>query len=425
MTGELQTTGSEAASRETSVEMPRPTVAPLVVGLGTTLLLGGFALGPVLGLVGAVILLCGIAAWVASLLPGQGHMHEAITAEGPAIGARIGAVERLELGMPGYRIRLPEKVHPISAGVKGGLWGGLIMPIPALVYALVSGHGLWYPLNLLAGMAIPGVSRLGREELGQFHLTLFAVGAIVHVTMSATLGLLYGVLLPTLPEIRKPLAWGGALMPVFWTAVSFSFMAVVNPALNNGVNWPWFIASQFIFGVVAALVFIQLQHRLPAPAVGVCAGLVGGVLMPIPAVLWSLANGYGLWYPANLLTGMVRRGMDHLTIEQLMQFNSDWLTTAIVIHAVMSLGLGLVYGILLPRLPSIPGPFVWGGVLMPILWTAASYSLMGVVNPLLQDRVNWPWFVVSQFVFGIVAAIVIVRSEKILVPPAGAGAGLT
>ncbi len=117
--------------------------------------------------------------------------------------------------------------------------------------------------------------------------------------------------------------------------------------------------------------------------------------------------------------------MDHLTIEQLMQFNSDWLTTAIVIHAVMSLGLGLVYGILLPRLPSIPGPFVWGGVLMPILWTAASYSLMGVVNPLLQDRVNWPWFVVSQFVFGIVSAIVIVRSEKILVPPAGAGAGLT
>jgi hypothetical protein len=62
---------------------------------------------------------------------------------------------------------------------------------------------------------------------------------------------------------------------------------------------------------------------------------------------------------------------------------------------------------------------------MPILWTAASYSLMGVVNPLLQVRVNWPWFVVSQFVFGIVAAIVIVRSEQILVPPAGAAPGPT
>jgi hypothetical protein len=425
VTGEPQTTGSEAISRETSVEMPRPTIAPLIVGLGTTLLLSGFALGPVLGLVGAVILIYGIVAWVASLLPGRGHMHEAITAAGPTIAAQMGAVERLELGMPGYRIRLPEKVHPISAGVKGGLLGGVVMPIPALVYALLSGHGLWYPLNLLAGIAMPGVGGLGREELGQFHLSLFVVGALVHVTMSATLGLLYGVLLPTLPEIRKPLAWGGALMPVFWTAVTFSFMAVVNPALNNGVNWPWFIASQFVFGVVAAFVFIQLQHRLPAPVVGVWAGLVGGLLMPIPAVLWSLASGYGLWYPANLLTGMVRRGLDHLSTEQLMQFNGDWLTAAIVIHIVMSLGLGLLYGILLPRLRPIPGPFVWGGVLMPILWTAASYSLMGVVNPLLQVRVNWPWFVVSQFVFGIVAAIVIVRSEQILVPPAGAAPGPT
>ncbi len=234
MTGEPQTTGTEAVSRETSVEMPRPTVAPLVVGLGTTLLLGGFALGAVLGVVGAVILIYGIAAWVASLLPGRGHMHEAITAEIPAIAGRTGAVERLELGKPGYRIRLPEKVHPISAGVKGGLLGGLVMPIPALVYALLSGHGLWYPLNLLAGIAMPGVGRMGREELGQFHLPLFVVGILVHVTMSATLGLLYGVLLPTLPDIRKPLAWGGALMPVFWTAVTFSFMAVVNPASTTG-----------------------------------------------------------------------------------------------------------------------------------------------------------------------------------------------
>ena len=29
-----------------------------------------------------------------------------------------------------------------------------------------------------------------------------------------------------------------------------------------------------------------------------------------------------------------------------------------------------------------------------------SFRLMGVVNPLLQQRVDWPWFIVSQFVFG-------------------------
>ena len=46
---------------------------------------------------------------------------------------------------------------------------------------------------------------------------------------------------------------------------------------------------------------------------------------------------------------------------------------------------------------------------------------MGVVNPVLQQRVDWPWFIVSQFVFGIAASIVVVRSEQIRVPPAGRG----
>jgi hypothetical protein len=58
---------------------------------------------------------------------------------------------------------------------------------------------------------------------------------------------------------------------------------------------------------------------------------------------------------------------------------------------------------------------------MPLLWTAVSYGLMGVVNPLLQQRVDWPWFIVSQFVFGLVASQVVVRSEKVHIPPAGQG----
>ena len=69
-----------------------------------------------------------------------------------------GMVEQLRPGVAGYRFQLPEKIHPISAGVKGGIVGGLVMPIPALAYGLLSGHGLWFPINLLAGMAVPGIS---------------------------------------------------------------------------------------------------------------------------------------------------------------------------------------------------------------------------------------------------------------------------
>ncbi|MGO9922003.1 MAG: hypothetical protein ACLQIB_45815, partial [Isosphaeraceae bacterium] len=55
------------------------------------------------------------------------------------------------------------------------------------------------------------------------------------------------------------------------------------------------------------------------------------------------------------------------------------------------------------------------------VWTGIAYGLMGVVNPVLQDRVDWAWFIVSQFVFGVTAAVVVLRSEMVPVPPAGLG----
>ena len=197
--------GSEAGS---TVEMPRPSVAPLVVALGTTLLLAGLALSTAISIVGAVLLAIGIGTWIANLLPGRGHEFERLgTGPQPIVG-KPGTVARLEEGMPGYRIRLPEKVRPISAGIKGGIWGGIVMPLPALAYSLASGHGIWYPLNLLAGIALPGVGDMPIAELQKFQLPLFIVGVGAHAITSVTLGLLYGVLLPTLPSVAKPIAWG-------------------------------------------------------------------------------------------------------------------------------------------------------------------------------------------------------------------------
>ena len=58
---------------------------------------------------------------------------------------------------------------------------------------------------------------------------------------------------------------------------------------------------------------------------------------------------------------------------------------------------------------------------MPLLWTATSYGLMGVVNPVLQQRVDWPWFIVSQFVFGMVAAIVVASRNRFTFRRPGSG----
>ena len=39
----------------------------------------------------------------------------------------------------------------------------------------------------------------------------------------------------------------------------------------------------------------------------------------------------------------------------------------------------------------------------------------------MKGRVDWPWFIASQFVFGLAASIVVVRSEMVHIPPAGTG----
>ncbi|REK10230.1 MAG: hypothetical protein DWQ37_16615 [Planctomycetota bacterium] len=405
-----------------AVDMPRPTAAPIVLAVGIALILAGWALNITFIIVGAVIFVAGLGGWIAQLLPGRGHALEPFeTVRGRAlVTGEPGRVAQLRQGMPGYRLRMPEKVHPISAGIKGGILGGIIMPLPAMLYGLISGKGIWLPLNLLAGMVLPGVDEMSVEALGQFNLTLAIVGLLIHATNSVTFGLLYGVLLPTLPPISKPLAWGALLMPLLWTVAAFLTTAMFNSQVRELVDWPWFVVSQFIFGVVVAL-FVMWFNPEGGVGTGAAGGILGGVLMAVPAMLWGYFTGHGIWYPVNLLAVMVQPPDAALTVEALEQYDGTWLLAATAFHGALSLAFGIVYGVLLPRVPAMPGPFAWGALMMPLLWTATSYGLMGVVNPVLQDTVDWPWFVVSQFVFGLVAAIVVVRSEQVYVTPAGRG----
>ncbi|MCE9607286.1 MAG: hypothetical protein K8U03_20565 [Planctomycetia bacterium] len=416
-----------AAQESAGVDMPAPTAAPLVLSLGIVLMAAGVATNMAFLLTGGVLFVVGLGRWISQLLPHRGHCREALVE--PALRPRPvvvepGAVERMRRGMPGYRLRLPEKVHPLSAGVKGGIVGGLVMPLPALVYGVLSGRGIWYPINLLSGMLLPNVGDLSVAELERFSPSLLLIGVVIHATISLMLGLIYGVLMPMLPHLARPIAWGALLMPLLWTAVSYSVLGVVNRTIRGYIEWPWFVLSQLIFGVTAAIVFMRMSHRNRYMA-GFLGGLIGGAIMPIPAVLWSLLMKHGIWYPVNLLAAMGYPNPGELSIEQLESFHPTWLAFGVAVHLALTISFGLAFALVLPRMPSIPGPIAWGGLLMPLLWTASSYGLMGVVNPVLQQRVDWAWFVVSQFVFGVVAAIVVVRSEEVHIPPAGRGAERT
>jgi hypothetical protein len=110
-----------------------------------------------------------------------------------------------------------------------------------------------------------------------------------------------------------------------------------------------------------------------------------------------------------------------LEAAELGRFQPQWFLAASAVHSVLSASFGVLFALVARRLPPIPAPVTWGGLVLPMVWTGISYGLMGVVNPVLQQRVDWPWFMVSQFVFGLTAAVVVLRSEMIHIPPAGRG----
>jgi hypothetical protein len=257
------------------VEMPRPTIAPMALALGMVLLAAGAPLGLPFSIVGAFIFVTGLSIWVGELLPGRGHCYEPLAAptrRAKPVTAELKKVEHLRPGMPGYRARLPEAVHPLSAGIKGGVLGGLVMPIPALLYGVLSGHGIWYPVNLLAGMVLPNIGAMSSAQLEQPSLPLLLTSIVIHTIIAVVFGLLYGVLLPMLPPVPRlgipaALAWGGIIFPLLWTAVSYGLMGVANPALQARVDWPWFIVSQFVFGMVASFV-VDRSEKIPVPPAG-------------------------------------------------------------------------------------------------------------------------------------------------------------
>jgi len=169
------------------------------------------------------------------------------------------AVERSSIGEGGHRIRVPVEIQPYSAGIRGGVVGGIAMAILALAYGLIVQRSFWYPINLLSAVAMPALARAPLAELRAFNLSALVIGTIVHGLISVLVGLLYAVILPMLP--RRHMLWGGFIAPLLWTGLVWALLGVVNPTFGARVDWPWFIVSQIAFGLAVGLV-VARAHPL-------------------------------------------------------------------------------------------------------------------------------------------------------------------
>lgn len=144
---------------------------------------------------------------------------------------------------------------------------------------------------------------------------------------------------------------------------------------------------------------------------GATGGLIGGACMAAFAVAWGLITQGSLWYSVNLLAGAMLSGYAEMSVEELSAFHTGGLIAGAVIQVLMSLFIGLLYGVLLPLLPRFPMTFA--AIIIPLIWSGLFWASMTVTNPALGEHVNWIWFIASQVIFGLVTGWWVMRSEKI------------
>jgi hypothetical protein len=248
------------SSRATSeIELPASSAWPFVLAFGFTLIFAGLLTSAPVTVLGTVLAVAGCVGWFREVFP---HEHEIAV---PVVGEEIPLtterrfVARLPLAEDQARAWLPVETYPISAGIKGGVAGSVAMAVLACAYGLFKTGSIWYPINLLSGGISDVALSWSPAEMNSFHAVTFGLAVLLHVSVSLLVGLLYGAMLPMFA--RHPILLGGLIAPVLWSGLLYSILDILDPLLQQRIDWYWFIASQVAFGVVAGLIVLR-QHRV-------------------------------------------------------------------------------------------------------------------------------------------------------------------
>jgi hypothetical protein len=155
---------------------------------------------------------------------------------------------------------------------------------------------------------------------------------------------------------------------------------------------------------------VWLPVRTYPISAGVKGGLAGSIAMAILACAYGVLKTGSIWYPINLLAAVAYRESLRLVPAQLNSFHADAFAIAFVLHGLVSIFVGMLYGAMLPMFPR--RPILLGGFIAPALWSGLLYTMLGLLNPLLASHIDWFWFMASQVAFGVVAGFVVVRQPS-------------
>ncbi len=148
---------------------------------------------------------------------------------------------------------------------------------------------------------------------------------------------------------------------------------------------------------------------------GLEGGIAGGIAMIVPAVLYGLLRYRSPWYAVNLLAAGGFPSWATASPAFFSQFHWKGLVAASIIHGVTCPLVGVLYAAILPMFPR--RPIVTAGFIVPLFWTSLLYGVLGLVSPVLNQRIDWFWFIPSQLAFGLVTGYVVnrkihVRTER-------------
>jgi hypothetical protein len=240
-----------------TLAMPAPTAWPVALAFGLTLVFAGLVTSGAVSVLGAIVAIAGAVGWFRAVLPQEAHEMVQASRQVPDVTTLRREVARVEIVGELRRAFLPVEIYPVSAGIKGGLAGSVVMAALAMLYGVVSHKSIWYPINLLAAGFFPALRTT--TQIMAFDLSALLIAIPIHLITSLLVGLLYGATLPMMP--RRPVVLGGFIAPLLWSGLIHSILGIVNPVMDHRIDWIWFVFSQVGFGLTAGIV-VSWQGRI-------------------------------------------------------------------------------------------------------------------------------------------------------------------
>jgi hypothetical protein len=240
------------------VQVPAPTAWPMIAAFGVGFAFTGLVTNVVVTVVGLAMFVAGAVGWFREVLPVEHREPVPVAPVVPVRRLPRLPAKLMKAGVEGHRARLPVAIYPYSAGLRGGIAGGVAMAVPAIAYGVIAHGSPWYAINLLAACVLTDLATADAATLATFNAVAFGVAFVIHAVGSILVGLLYGVMLPMLP--RRPVLFASIVAPLLWTSLLWASLHVLDPVLNERIDWRWFIASQVAFGIAAGAVVARSER---------------------------------------------------------------------------------------------------------------------------------------------------------------------